>query len=273
MLDGKKLVSVALDGTAVAQLNPNGDSVVKADVRVANLVVDDPAQQIPETPLEAKVLLDATVGKQSTDTRQLQITLTPTERAKNQFQLQGKVDSSKTNLIQGNLMLSADSLDLTRYYELFAGTNKPTAKVAAQGKSQGGSAVPAASPNATMVTNQLPFKNFTVAANVREFYLGEIAATNFQTTLKLDNNHVVLKPFQLTLNGTLLRGTADVDVSVPGYKYAFTFYATNIPFAPLWNTFEPGRKGQMGGDPHGLDRHRRRGDDGGKFAENPEWDI
>ena len=54
MLDGKKLVSVALDGTASAQLNANGDSAVKADVRVTNLVVNDPAQQIPETPLEER---------------------------------------------------------------------------------------------------------------------------------------------------------------------------------------------------------------------------
>ena len=97
------------------------------------------------------------------------------------------------------------------------------------------------------MTTNLPFKNFTIAANVREFYLREIAATNFQATLKLDGSHVLLKPFQLTLNGTLMRATADVDLSVPGYKYAFTFNATNVPFTPLWNSFEPERKGQMGG--------------------------
>jgi hypothetical protein len=77
--------------------------------------------------------------------------------------------------------------------------------------------------------------------------LGEIAATNFQTTLKLDGSHLLLKPFQLTLNGSLMRATADVDLSVPGYKYALTFNATNVPFAPLWNTFKPDQKGQMGG--------------------------
>jgi hypothetical protein len=44
-----------------------------------------------------------------------------------------------------------------------------------------------------------------------------------------------------------MRATVDVDLSVPGYKYALTFGTTNVPFAPLWNTFEPDRKGQMGG--------------------------
>ncbi len=41
--------------------------------------------------------------------------------------------------------------------------------------------------------------------------------------------------------------TADVDMSVPGYKYAVTFNATNVPFAPLWNTFNPTEKGKVGG--------------------------
>ena len=62
-----------------------------------------------------------------TDVRQLQLTLTPTARAKNQFQLQGRVDMSKTNATQGNLTLTADSLDLTSYYDLFEGTNQTAA--------------------------------------------------------------------------------------------------------------------------------------------------
>jgi hypothetical protein len=77
--------------------------------------------------------------------------------------------------------------------------------------------------------------------------LGEIAATNFQAHVQLDRSRVLLKTLQLTLSGSPMRATADVDLSVPGYKYALTFNATNVPFAPLWNTFEPGQKGEMGG--------------------------
>ena len=58
---------------------------------------------------------------------------------------------------------------------------------------------------------------------------------------------LLLKPFQLTLNNSPLRATADVDLSVPGYKWAVTFNTTNVPFAPLWNTFNPEEKGQVGG--------------------------
>jgi len=47
-------------------------------------------------------------------------------RAKS-VQLQGQLDFSQTNAIQGNLKLSADSLDVTRYYDLFAGAPKSAA--------------------------------------------------------------------------------------------------------------------------------------------------
>ncbi|HEY2081237.1 MAG TPA: AsmA family protein, partial [Verrucomicrobiae bacterium] len=246
-LAGRKLVSVAVDGTASAQRNPDGDSAVKADLQVTNLVVNDPAQQLPATPLEARVQLDAGLAKQIADVRDLQITLTPTQRAKNQFQLQGRVDMSRTNAMQGNLKLTADSLDLTSYYDLFTSTNKSSAKPGARNKTQGGAVTPAPEQATAAVTNQLPFKKFTVDANVREFYLREIAATNFQTTVLVDGSHVLMKPFQLTVNGSPLRATADVDMSVPGYKYALTFNATNVPFAPLWNTFKPDQKGEASG--------------------------
>src|ERR1051326_3537650 len=97
MLSDKKLVSIAINGAANVQLNPQGDSAVKADVKVANLVVSDPKNQIPATPLEAKLAIDAGLQKQIADIRQFQITLTPTQRAKNELQFQGRVDMSQTN--------------------------------------------------------------------------------------------------------------------------------------------------------------------------------
>jgi hypothetical protein len=36
-------------------------------------------------------------------------------------------------------------------------------------------------------------------------------------------------------------------MSMPGYKYAIGFNADQIPFAPLVNTFQPERRGQLGG--------------------------
>jgi hypothetical protein len=39
----------------------------------------------------------------------------------------------------------------------------------------------------------------------------------------------------------------DADVSVPGYKYTFVLNAQKVPIAPLVNSFQPERKGQVSG--------------------------
>lgn len=248
LLGGRKLVSVGVDGTAFAEREPNGDAAVKADLQVTNLVVSDPATLLPETPLRARVQLDAGIAKKVAEVRKLDIALTPTQRAKNEFQLHGRVDISRTNAIQGNLTLTADALDVTSYYDLFTATNGAAAMASEAKMGMGANMSGAAgSAAANAETNELPFTNFTVDASVGQFYLREIAATNFRATVKLDRTRVQLQPFRLTLNGSPIRATADVDLSVPGYKYALTFGATNVPFGPLWNTFKPLEKGKEQG--------------------------
>ena len=135
LLAGKQLVSIAVAGQASLQYAPNSRSTVKTDLQVTNLVVRDPRGRFPVTPLAAQLQIDTTLQKQSADIRQFQISLTPTGRAKNRIQLQGAINFSNPKAIQGNLNLSAQSLDLTRYYDLFAGGAKTPAQ-----------AVPATSP-------------------------------------------------------------------------------------------------------------------------------
>jgi hypothetical protein len=255
MLADKKLVSIAINGTANVQLNPQGDSAVKADFKVANLVVSDPKNQIPATPLEAKMAVDASVQKQVADIRQFQINLTPTQKGKNELQLKGRIDMTDTNAIQGNVKLLADSLDLTSYYDLFAGENKtPEKKPAATSKKTKQTSKPAETPNSAPAVAEeepdavkLPMRNFTAEVNIGHCYLREVDIANFQTTTKIDGGHVVVKPLQLALNGAPVNVNVDLDMSVPGYKYDTSFGAQAIPLAPLVNTFAPDRKGQIGG--------------------------
>lgn len=244
----KRLVSISMNGKSSIQINPRASSAVQADIQVSNLVVSDPAQQSLSAPLDAGVKFDAALRKQIADIHQLEITLTPTQRATNRFQLQGRIDASGTNYLQGDLTLTSDSLDLTSYYDLFAATNKPAAKPAgnSRNKNQNQPAPPPRAPKEA-ATNHLPFANFTLAANVKRFYLREIDASNLQATVKLDGSHVLLKPFQLTMAGSPVLATADIDMSVPGWKYAFTVNGSNAPYAPLWNTFNPDRKDEVSG--------------------------
>ncbi|HUA67880.1 MAG TPA: AsmA family protein, partial [Candidatus Saccharimonadales bacterium] len=180
---------------------------------------------------------------QSADIRQFQLGLTPTDRAQNQIQLQGQVDFSQPKAIQGNLKLSSDGLDLTRYYDLFGGA-KTQAKAAPTASTV--SPVPVAANQEPPPVN-LPLKNFALAADIGELYLHEVAITNFQTTVKVDGGHVLVKPFQLALNGAPVNASVDLDLGVPGYKYNLGLNADEIPFAPLVDTFAPDRAGQLGG--------------------------
>ena len=143
LLANKKLVSIAVNGNASVQYDPASSSAIKADLQVTNLVVHDPAGQFPATPLAARLQIDTALQKQSADIRQFQVGLTPTDRAQNQIQLQGQVDFSQPKAIQGNLKLSSDSLDLTRYYDLFAGGTNAGRQTPSPAPSQSAPAPPA----------------------------------------------------------------------------------------------------------------------------------
>jgi uncharacterized protein involved in outer membrane biogenesis len=265
MLADKKLVSISLNGTASAQYDPQGDSAVKADVQLANLVVRDPQNQISAEPLEARLQMDTSLRNKIADVRQFQIGLKPTARAKNELRLQGQVDMTQTNALRGNLKLAADSLDVTRYYDLFAGdTNSTTTAKASAPRQpsatpQPSSPAQSAPPQQEPEAKQLPFRNFALDASIGRFYLRELEITNLQAKAAIEGSHVVAKPIQMTLNGAPVSATADVDLGVPGYKYEITFNAQHVPFAPIINTFEPERKGQIGGTLNGQSRIAGRG--------------
>jgi hypothetical protein len=52
---------------------------------------------------------------------------------------------------------------------------------------------------------------------------------------------------QLVLNGAPVTASADLDLGVPGFKYAVDFNAPGVPLARLVNSFQPERKGQIAG--------------------------
>jgi len=240
LLGDKKLVSIAVGGNASVDYDPKGSSAIKASMQVDNLVVNDPQGQLPPTPLEAKLQVDASVKKQVADVREFEISLTPTKRGKNQVQLQGQLDYSRADAVRGNLKLRADSLDVTSYYDLFAGSpqagNKPAGAVAT---------TPASSQEPP--GKILPLKNFTVAVEVGRLYLHEVEAADWQTIAVVDGGLVVVKPVKLMLNGAPVNATADLNLGVPGYRYDVAFTADRVPMTPLVDSFMPDRKGQMGG--------------------------
>lgn len=172
-----------------------------------------------------------------------ELTLTPTDRAKNTLQLNGDVDIAQADAITGSIKLTAESLDVTRYYDLLSSLKPATnaAPVTSNPK-------PAPSdPNKEPDAMKLPLKNFTVDLNIGHLFLREVDIAGWLTTVLIDGGHVVVKPCQLTLNGAPIKATTDLNLGVPGYIYDVAFDANAIPLAPLVDSFAPDRKGQIKG--------------------------
>jgi uncharacterized protein involved in outer membrane biogenesis len=246
MLTDKKLVSLVLGGNLSLQYDPAGSSDIKASLVATNLVVTDAKTGTSLPPLYARLSMDAGLNKQVADLRSLELGLTPTDKGSNVLKLAGLVDSSRSNAITGNLKLSADSLDVTRYYDLFAGS--PSKAPATSPSSSGGAAGPKGEPEPM----NLPFTNFTADATISRFYLREIAITNLHAAVKIDGGKIVAKPIELVLNGAKVGSSIEVDVGVPGYRYSLDFSAVQVPLAPVVNSFQPERKGQVNGTLTGL---------------------
>ncbi|MDB6033596.1 MAG: hypothetical protein JWM16_3934 [Verrucomicrobiales bacterium] len=249
-LKDKKLVTVSVNATTSAKIDPNADSSIKAEFAISKLVVSDPEQPKPIGPLEAKLSLDSSLQKQVLDLRKAQLTLTPTDRAKNQMQISGKVDMTQTNAIQGALKLVAESLDLTPYYDIVSGDNgQPAAPGGKPAPAPGSNRAPTPSkPAGEPVAVNLPFKNFTVDVNVGHVYLREVDISDWQTGLRLDGSHVLIKPLQFAMNGRPVTGNVDLNLGVPGYQYDVALNMDRIALAPLANTFSPKFRGAAKGE-------------------------
>ena len=198
----------------------------------------------PATPLTASVKLDGTFTNQSLDLRQLQLALTPTQRApKNELNITGHFDLS-TPTTKGQLNIKADTFDVTQLYDAFAG-EKSSATTPASAPTQ---PAPASSGPGNVEPDavNLPLQ-FTAEANLGQVYLHEIAITNWQATAKVDANKITLDPCQLTLNGAPVSASVQLNLGVKGYAYALSLLMDKVPLEPIANTFSPASRGQYQG--------------------------
>lgn len=241
-----KLISISVNASGSADYDPQRDSSVKAQIAVTNLLVENPQHRLPPNPLGAQFQVDGALQRQVLDLRQLRVALAPTALAKNELNAQGKIDLSRTNAATGQMSVTAESLDLTPFYDLLAGPS--TTNAASRTRAAAPTQPPAAAANAEPAPVKLPFQEFTLDLSVGRLYLRELAITNFTTTAKLTQDEVTLKPFQLTLNGGPVTASVLANLGVPGYRYDISLKADKIPLAPLANSFSPTYSGQAQGD-------------------------
>ncbi len=240
------LVSISLNATGEATLDPQGENAIKSDIKVANWVVQDKGNTLPKTPLGVDLKVDTGMRKETIDVRQLAVQLTPTERAKNALVVQGKLDMAKTNPSPSNLSIKSESFDVTPYYNLFAGTtstNQPGSAPATQPAPDSPPADPTKEPDPMA----LPFEQFAADLKIDRFYLRDVAISNWNGTLTIRSNAIQLRPFQLQINGGSMSVVGDFDVGRPGYVYNLAFNAKDVPLAPLANSFELTGSNQLAG--------------------------
>lgn len=228
---GKKLVSISIDSDGSASLDPAAASTIKADLQIANWVVDDPSGAIPKTPLSVGLKLDGGMEKQLITLRQVLVQLAPTERAKNSLSIAGKVDLASTNAAPGQLTIKSESLDATTYYNLFAGgsasTNTPPTTATP----------PVAATGTTNPPAGLPIKDLVVDVDIGRLYLRDIAISSWVTKIAIKNDVVDINPLKLAINGGSIDGNIRADMRTPEPGIAAKLNVAQVPLAPILATF------------------------------------
>ncbi|HMJ88550.1 MAG TPA: AsmA family protein [Candidatus Acidoferrum sp.] len=247
-LGEKQLETITINAMANANLSSVSDGSVKAELHVANLVVNDPTGAVPRTPLALDLTADAGMTKSVYDIKGIQLTLSKTERAANTLNVSGKLDMTKSNAWTGNVKINSEGLDLTTYYDLFSKKNTNAVQTA---KSE--TPAPAPQPKETKPETEppamhLPFAQFVAELNLAKVFLREVAISNLTSKTTIENNRVNANPFSLTLNGSPVTVNALVNVGVPGYQYDVSAKLDGVPIEPLANTFVPEQRGIYKGE-------------------------
>lgn len=272
-LGEKQLESIVINSKTTAKLGGADDVAVKTELHVANLVVNDPSGEIPKTPLAVDLNADVSKAKEVIELRGVQLALTKTERAPNSLNVAGHIDMSKSNAWTGNLKIASEGLDVTTYYDLFAKKRTNAAQTA-----KSGSPAPKAEPKETKPETEpppmtLPFTQFTGEMNIAKIFLREVAISNLVSKTVIENGHVNVNPFSLTLNSAPVSLTALWNPTVPGYEYDVNAKLNGVPVEPLVNTFTPDKRGQMKGELFTTAQIKGAGVTGKSFQKNLAGEV
>ena len=254
MLKERKLISANLDGNATAKISK--DASIKAQLKLANLVVRDPAKPADDPPLSVELKIDGTKKQNILDLALLQLNLSPTDRAKNQLDLKGQVNLAQPKAITGKVSLTADSMDLTPFYDLYSSTNQAKKKTRVARRTMpkdSGRATTTPAPPPSSDSNEepeamdLPFQQFNAEVKVGKLFLRDMNLANLRADTKINGSSISLSPFEVSVNEAPMRGNLDLNLGVRGYTYNLALSADRVPLEPLANTFIPDKRGQYKG--------------------------
>jgi type II secretion system protein N len=261
------LASVSLNCTGSGRFDPKGAGNIQLGLQVSRLLLADAAGNLPATPLNASLELEAARQQTQLELKRLKVSLPPTDRARNQVQAQGKLDFAASNAAPSRLSLTAESLDLTPLYDLFT-TNRAAATTQAAAATPSAPTVPAKPAEVEPAPVKLPFQDLTAELKVDRFFLREITIADWVATAKVAHGEVSLTPCQFTLNGGPVSANASANFNQPGFAYALDLKADKVPLEPLGNSFAPDKRGQLQGQLNGQAQIKGAGVTGASVQKN-----
>jgi hypothetical protein len=244
-LTDRSLQSVSVNLSADIRQDVTGESSLKADLQMANLLVKDLSGKFPTLPLSAGLQVDGSVAQKLLALRQLRLSLTETPRGRNQIELRGQLNLANSNAVMGNLLLSAQSLDLTPYYDVFARGAKPAVPAAAAPGPQTSAERRVAAREPDPI--RLPFDQFAFEAAIDRLFLREIDISDLKVSAQIEGSRIKANPMRCSLNGGEFNGRTALDLGVPGWTYEIAMGLNHIPLEPILNTFEASRPGGFQG--------------------------
>ncbi|MDW7979647.1 MAG: AsmA family protein [Verrucomicrobiales bacterium] len=239
MLKEFKLASVTMNGTVATKLEQVRTGSAKLELQITNLVMADLQGRKLSPPLGAKLVVDSLIQTQAVELRQCELTLDPTPRAANKVSVAGSVAAAGAGAVSGTLRLTSDALDLTPFYDAFAGFG------AQKAPSRG--TPPPAQEQTEPEPVQLPFANLSLDLAIKKLYLRDVEAANLLVRAQIRGARVSVDPARLELGSGRVNAKSDLDLGVPGWSYEVAFSAADVPIAPLANSFSTDYRGLASG--------------------------
>lgn len=236
----KTLQSLSIDLDLTADIDAAGDSQVKGEVAMNNLVVHDNGRPVG-LPAKLSVSVDGGLKGSLVDIRRLFLAIDPTSRATNQLTASARLDLGTNKPASSSFLLQSDGLDLTAYYDIFV--RNPAA------------GTPASAPVKTLqsradvapAANPLPIQKLDGEIRIKRLFVHDIAISNWTAKVAVDRGVVRLDPVELSLNGAPITSRVKLDLSVPEYSYDLDLTTDRMPIAPINDLFDPASAGRLAG--------------------------
>lgn len=225
-LQPRRLESVTVECAGRLQMDLAGSSSLASSLQVSRLVVRNPSARSPVSPLSGGAVMEASGRGRVFDLTKFAVTLPPTERARNELLATGQVEFATNSLTSGQIWLSSAGLDLTQFAEVLAGDPAPTPTA----PTAVGRPTPTSRPGEPI---HLPIGHLAVDTRLTNLFYRDIAVSNWVTRVEIKQDHVVVNPLTLFLNGAPVSASADVNLGVPGYVYDLKGSLSGVPVPPL----------------------------------------